>query len=52
MNTIYDQLDGNWAVSPFSYLLVLLGGILSAVSICYVPILVMFMFSGYMGKHA
>lgn len=50
MNTIYEQLAGLEAVSPFSYLLVLLGGILSAVSICYVPILVMF--SGYMGKHA
>jgi cytochrome c-type biogenesis protein len=50
LNYIYEQLAGLEAVSPFSYVLVLLGGILSAVSICYVPILVMF--SGYMGKHA
>src|SRR5699024_1699737 len=50
LNYFYEQLAGLEAVSPLSYLLVLLGGILSAVGICYVPILVMF--SGYMGKHA
>ncbi len=47
MNYIYDGLSGLQTISPYVYLLVLLGGIASAVSICYVPILVMF--TGYMG---
>ncbi len=50
MNFIYEGLAGLQTMSPFVYLLVLLGGVASAVSICYVPILVMF--TGYMGGHA
>lgn len=50
MDFIYESLAGLEAVSPYVYLLVFLGGVISAVSICYVPILVMF--SGYMSGHA
>jgi cytochrome c-type biogenesis protein len=50
MNFIYEGLAGLETLSPYVYLLVLLGGAISAVSICYVPILVMF--SGYMSGHA
>ncbi|WP_019412740.1 cytochrome c biogenesis CcdA family protein [Paenisporosarcina sp. TG20] len=42
MNFIYEGLAGVETISPIVYLLVLLGGIASALSICYVPILIMF----------
>jgi cytochrome c-type biogenesis protein len=50
MNFIYEGLAGLESISPYVYLLVLLGGVVSAISICYVPILVMF--SGYMSGRA
>lgn len=50
MEFIYEGLAGLESVSVFVYLLVLLGGILSAISVCYIPILIMF--GGYMGKHS
>jgi cytochrome c-type biogenesis protein len=50
MDFIYEGLAGLEAISPYVYLLVLLGGVASALSICYVPILVMF--SSYMGGRA
>jgi cytochrome c-type biogenesis protein len=50
MNFIYEGLAGLETISPYVYLLVLLGGMASALSVCYVPILVMF--SSYMGGHA
>jgi cytochrome c-type biogenesis protein len=50
MDFVYEGLIGLEALSPYIYLLVLLGGVLSALSICYVPVLVMF--SGYMGGRA
>jgi cytochrome c-type biogenesis protein len=50
MDFIYEGLVGLEAMSPYVYLLVFLGGIASALSICYVPILVMF--SGYMSGRA
>lgn len=42
MNIIYQGLAGLTDVSPITFLLVFLGGVISALSICYVPILVMF----------
>lgn len=42
MKFIYDGIAGLDAISPIVYILVLLGGIASALSICYVPILIMF----------
>jgi cytochrome c biogenesis protein CcdA len=50
MNFIYEGLANLEAVSPLVYLLVFLGGVISAISICYIPVLVMF--SGYMGGRA
>ncbi len=50
MNFIYEGLASLVTVSPYVYLLVFLGGMVSAVSVCYIPILVMF--SGYMGGRA
>jgi cytochrome c-type biogenesis protein len=50
MEFIYEGLAGLETISPYVYLLVLLGGVVSAVSICYVPILVMF--SGFTSGHA
>jgi cytochrome c-type biogenesis protein len=50
MNFIYEGLVGLEAISPYVYLLVFLGGIVSALSICYLPILIMF--SGYMSGRA
>ncbi|UYG98170.1 cytochrome c biogenesis CcdA family protein [Cytobacillus firmus] len=50
MNFIYEGLAGLEAISPYVYLLVFLGGVLSALSVCYIPILIMF--SGYMGGRA
>jgi cytochrome c-type biogenesis protein len=50
VNFIYEGLAGLETISPYVYLLVLLGGVASALSVCYVPILIMF--SGYMGGKA
>jgi cytochrome c-type biogenesis protein len=50
MEFIYEGLAGLETISAYVYLLVLLGGVASALSICYVPILVMF--SSYMGGRA
>jgi cytochrome c-type biogenesis protein len=50
MTFIYEGLVGLEAISPYVYLLVFLGGIVSALSICYIPILIMF--SGYMSGRA
>jgi cytochrome c-type biogenesis protein len=50
MDFVYEGLAGLETVSMYVYLLVLLGGVISAVSVCYIPILIMF--GGYMGGHA
>ncbi|MDF0727730.1 cytochrome c biogenesis protein CcdA [Cytobacillus sp. S13-E01] len=50
MEIVYEGLAGIETASFFVYFLVLLGGILSAISVCYIPILIMF--GGYMGKHS
>ncbi|MFZ3579077.1 cytochrome c biogenesis CcdA family protein [Virgibacillus sp. DJP39] len=50
MEFIYEGLAGLESVGIFVYFLVLIGGILSAISVCYIPILIMF--GGYMGKHS
>jgi cytochrome c-type biogenesis protein len=50
MEFIYEGLTNLEGISAFVYLLVFLGGVVSAVSICYIPVLVMF--SGYMGGRA
>lgn len=50
MSFIYEGLAGLQSFTPYVYLLVFLGGVVSAISICCIPILVMF--SGYMGGHA
>lgn len=50
MEFIYEGLAGLESVSMYIYLLVLLGGVISAVSVCYIPILIMF--GSYMGGHA
>lgn len=50
MDFIYEGLAGLETISPYVYLLVLLGGAASALSICYFPVLVMF--SSYMSGRA
>jgi cytochrome c-type biogenesis protein len=50
LDFIYEGLAGLESANIYIYSLVLLGGIISAVSVCYIPILVMF--GGYMGGHA
>jgi cytochrome c-type biogenesis protein len=50
MEFIYEGLAGLESVSIYIYLLVLFGGVISAVSVCYIPILIMF--GSYMGGHA
>jgi cytochrome c-type biogenesis protein len=50
MDFIYEGLAGLEGISPYVYLVVFLGGVVSAVSICYVPSLVMF--SSYIGSRA
>ncbi|MDC3412947.1 cytochrome c biogenesis CcdA family protein [Terrihalobacillus insolitus] len=50
MEFIYEGLAGLESINFFVYFLVLMGGVLSAISICYIPILIMF--GGYMGKHS
>lgn len=50
MDFVYEGLAGLESVNIYVYLLVLLGGVFSAVSVCYIPILLMF--GGYMGGQA
>jgi cytochrome c-type biogenesis protein len=50
MEFVYEGLAGLESVGIFVYFLVLIGGVLSAISVCYIPILIMF--GGYMGKHS
>jgi cytochrome c-type biogenesis protein len=50
MEFIYEGLAGLESINFFVYFLVLMGGVLSAISVCYIPILIMF--GGYMGKHS
>ena len=50
MQQLYDLLASTTQVSPWVYLLVVAGGIASAISPCYVPVLAMF--GGYVGGYA
>ncbi|AQQ55401.1 cytochrome c biogenesis CcdA family protein [Planococcus lenghuensis] len=50
MTFVYDGLAGLESAGFFVYFLVLAGGMLSAISVCYIPILIMF--GGYMGKYS
>ncbi|TAK05801.1 hypothetical protein EPO44_06265, partial [bacterium] len=50
MQQLYDLLASTTQVSPWVYLLVTAGGIASAISPCYVPVLAMF--GGYVGGYA
>ncbi len=50
MMSIYHLLASSTRISPLVYALVLAGGIASAVSPCYVPVLAMF--GGYIGGYA
>lgn len=50
MAQLYDALQATTSLSPWVYLLVAAGGIVSALSPCYVPVLTMF--GGYVGGYA
>lgn len=50
MHFIMDQLDAAAMMSPIVYMLVLLGGVASALSPCFVPVLAMF--GGYVSGYA
>lgn len=50
MQQLYDLLASVHQLSPWAYLLVLAGGVASALSPCYVPVLAMF--AGYVGGYA
>src|SRR5262245_59938016 len=50
MEQLYEALGSTAQLSPWVYLLVTLGGIASAISPCYVPVLAMF--GGYVGGYA
>ncbi len=50
MQQLYDALGSTTQLSPWVYLLVMLGGVASAISPCYVPVLTMF--GGYVGGYA
>lgn len=50
MQQLYEGLGSTTQVSPWVYLLVTFGGIASAISPCYVPVLSMF--GGYVGGYA
>jgi cytochrome c-type biogenesis protein len=50
MQQLYEMLGSTAQLSPWIYLLVTLGGIASAISPCYVPVLTMF--GGYVGGYA
>lgn len=50
MQYVIDQLNAAGTITPLVYALVLLGGIASALSPCFVPVLTMF--GGYVGGYA
>jgi cytochrome c-type biogenesis protein len=50
MQHLYEVLGSTTQLSPWVYVLVLLGGVASAISPCYVPVLTMF--GGYVGGYA
>ena len=50
MQHLYEILGSTAQLSPWVYLLVTLGGVASAISPCYVPVLTMF--GGYVGGYA
>jgi len=50
MQQLYEALGTTTQLSPWVYLLVMAGGIASAISPCYVPVLTMF--GGYVGGYA
>ena len=47
---LYEMLGSTAQLSPWVYLLVMFGGVASAISPCYVPVLAMF--GGYVGGYA
>lgn len=50
MQQLYEALGSTTQISPWVYLLVMAGGVASALSPCYVPVLTMF--GGYVGGYA
>lgn len=50
MQQLYEVLGSTAQISPWVYLLVMIGGVASAISPCYVPVLAMF--GGYVGGYA
>jgi cytochrome c-type biogenesis protein len=50
MQQLYEAIGSTTQLSPWVYLLVMLGGVASAISPCYVPVLTMF--GGYVGGYA
>jgi len=50
MQQLYEALGSTTQLSPWVYLLVMAGGLASALSPCYVPVLSMF--GGYIGGYA
>jgi cytochrome c-type biogenesis protein len=50
MQELYEALGSTTQLSPWAYFLVMLGGVASALSPCYVPVLTMF--GGYVGGYA
>jgi cytochrome c-type biogenesis protein len=50
MQQLYEALGSTSQISPWTYLLVTLGGVASAISPCYVPVLTMF--GGYVGGYS
>ncbi|MGH7847762.1 MAG: cytochrome c biogenesis CcdA family protein [Candidatus Binatia bacterium] len=50
MQQVYEAIGSTTQISPWVYLLVMVGGVASAISPCYVPVLTMF--GGYVGGYA
>ena len=50
MQQLYEVLGSTAQISPWVYFLVMIGGVASAISPCYVPVLAMF--GGYVGGYA
>jgi cytochrome c-type biogenesis protein len=50
MQQVFEALGAATGVSPWIYLLIVFGGVASAISPCYVPVLAMF--GGYVGGYA
>ena len=50
MQQLYEILGSTAQISPWVYFLVMIGGVASAISPCYVPVLAMF--GGYVGGYA